>query len=263
LHELATSKNKYIRTLDRFLTYLNPQPHKKTFMKPFMRADAAEFCSTCHKVHLDVPVNNYRWFRGFNDYDNWQASGVSGQGARSFYYPAKTSHCVDCHMPLEPSRDPGNHAGKVHSHRFPGANMAVAFVNRDQEQMKATEQFLKSGFISMDIFAASPADEAVGGTAMVPRSAQGPPLLSGFAVGEEAEQDREVVIRDVGQVAAPIDQAGARFRSGSTVRVDVVVRTRKIGHFFPGGTVDAFDVWLELQGRDADGRVVFWSGQVE
>ena len=42
-------------------------------------------------MHLDVPVNNYRWFRGFNDYDNWQASGVSGQGARSFYYPPKTS----------------------------------------------------------------------------------------------------------------------------------------------------------------------------
>ena len=49
---------------------------------------------------------------------------------------------------------------------------------------------------------------------------------------------------------------------GATIRVDVVVRTRKIGHFFPGGTVDAFDVWLELQGRDADGRVIFWSGEV-
>jgi tetratricopeptide (TPR) repeat protein len=45
--------------------------------------------------------------------------------------------------------------------------------------------------------------------------------------------------------------------------VDVVVRTRAIGHFFPGGTVDAFDVWLELQAKDADGRVVFWSGRVE
>ena len=45
--------------------------------------------------------------------------------------------------------------------------------------------------------------------------------------------------------------------------VDVVVRTRKVGHFFPGGTVDAFDVWLELQGKDADGRLVFWSGQVK
>src|SRR5262249_12366603 len=47
------------------------------------------------------------------------------------------------------------------------------------------------------------------------------------------------------------------------VRVDVVVRTRKIGHTFPGGTVDAFDIWLELQGKDAGGKIVYWSGAVE
>jgi hypothetical protein len=45
--------------------------------------------------------------------------------------------------------------------------------------------------------------------------------------------------------------------------VDVVVRTRKVGHFFPGGTIDAFDVWLELQALDEKGQVVFWSGKVE
>jgi tetratricopeptide (TPR) repeat protein len=45
--------------------------------------------------------------------------------------------------------------------------------------------------------------------------------------------------------------------------VDVVVRTRKVGHFFPGGTVDAFDVWLELKATDEKGQVVFWSGRVE
>ena len=28
------------------------------------------------------------------------------------------------------------------------------------------------------------------------------------------------------------------------------VRTRKVGHFFPGGTVDAFDVWVELEAVD-------------
>ena len=46
------------------------------------------------------------------------------------------------------------------------------------------------------------------------------------------------------------------FEPGTTVRVDAVVRTRKIGHFFPGGTVDALRCWLELQARDADGRVL-------
>jgi tetratricopeptide (TPR) repeat protein len=56
--------------------------------------------------------------------------------------------------------------------------------------------------------------------------------------------------------------AGSALHPGSTARVDVVVRTRKIGHFFPGGTVDAFDVWLELEATDATGRIVFWSGNV-
>jgi tetratricopeptide (TPR) repeat protein len=42
-----------------------------------------------------------------------------------------------------------------------------------------------------------------------------------------------------------------------------VVRTRKVGHFFPGGTVDAFDVWVELEATDSNGRAIFHSGLVE
>ncbi|HTS28076.1 MAG TPA: tetratricopeptide repeat protein [Bryobacteraceae bacterium] len=259
LHELANSHNRYIRAIDYFLTYLNPKPHKQTFLKPYM--ESAEFCAGCHKVHLDVPVNRYRWVRGFNDYDNWQASGVSGQGARSFYYPAKSQVCADCHMPLVDSHDPGNHDGKVHSHRFPAANTAVAYANQDQSQLDATEKFLKSGFITVDIFAVSPADDRGGTTAMKRRS-DTMQANTTFAVGEEAEQNSPALIREVGQLSAPVGVAATAIQPGSTARVDVVVRTRKIGHFFPGGTVDSFDVWLELQGKDADGRVIFWSGNV-
>ena len=97
---------------------------------------------------------------------------------------------------------------------------------------------------------------------MIRRTGDAPQANSTFAVGEEADALRQVVIRDVGQLAAPIDKAAPPLAPGSSVRVDVVVRTRKVGHFFPGGTVDAFDVWLELQARDADGRVIYWSGQV-
>ena len=261
LHELLSSKNKLIQDADYFMTVLNPEPHRRTFMKPFMRQDTPEFCAACHKVHLDVPVNKYRWFRGFNDYDGWQASGVSGQGARSFYYPKKSQNCADCHMPMVASSDPGNIGGQVHSHRFPAANTAVPYANRDQTQLAATEKFLTSGFISVDIFAVSPANDH--GTAMIRRTGEGPHAMTGFAVGEEAEQSGNAIIREVGQVAAPIDHSGIHLSPGSTARVDVVVRTRKIGHFFPGGTVDSFDVWLELQAKDADGRVIFWSGAVE
>jgi tetratricopeptide (TPR) repeat protein len=136
-------------------------------------------------------------------------------------------------------------------------------VNGDETQLKAAEGFLKSGFITVDIFAASPAEEG-GGLQMVRRSGgREPEAMTTFAVGEEADSAAPAFLREVGKVAAPLDQAGVRFRPGETVRVDVVVRTRKIGHFFPGGTVDAFDVWLELKGEDAVGRTVFWSGRVE
>ncbi len=261
MHELATSRNRFVRSVSKAFTYLDPEPHRRSFMKPFMRQDSAEFCSTCHKVHLDVPVNNYRWMRGFNEYDSWQASGVSGEGARSFYYPPKSSTCADCHMPLVASRDPGNRGGKVHSHRFAAANTAVPFVNHDEEQLKTTERFLKSGFVTVDIFAISPADEH--GVRMLRRAGDAPSAMTTFAVGEEAEQPSYAVIRDVGRIAAPINRAAPRLARGRTARVDVVVRTRGVGHFFPGGTVDAFDVWLELQVCDAEGRTVFWSGRVE
>ena len=55
------------------------------------------------------------------------------------------------------------------------------------------------------------------------------------------------------EVIAPLDKLegeGAAVRRGESVRVEVVVRTRKVGHFFPGGTVDAFDVWVELEATD-------------
>src|SRR5260370_18782990 len=95
------------------------------------------------------------------------------------------------------------------------------------------------------------------------RLGEGPELMTGNAVGEEGEQTGQVVIREVGKLAAPIDRVGAAMQPGSTARVDVVVRTRKIGHFFPGGTLDSFDIWLELQGKDADGKMIYWSGRVE
>jgi Flp pilus assembly protein TadD len=263
LHNLASSRNPWIKKANEFITYLNPEPHRRTFMKPFMREDSSEFCSACHKVHLDQPVNNYRWFRGFDEYDNWQASGVSGQGARSFYYPAESATCGKCHMPMVASQDPGSRAGMVHSHRFAAANTAVPTVGHDDVQLKATEQFLQSGFITVDLFAATEVTAAKGQTVMLRRADDALALSSTFAVGEESEQTGPAILREVGKVAAPLNAPGMRFQPGTTVRVDAVVRTRKIGHTFPAGTVDAPDVWLEFKAVDAKGRVLAWSGRVE
>jgi tetratricopeptide (TPR) repeat protein len=263
LHALAASENPVIRRLHDFMVRLNPEPHRRVFLKPFMRNQVPEFCSGCHKVHLDVPLNTYRWIRGFNEYDNWQGSGVSGQGARAFYYPATSMMCADCHMPLVPSKDDGNMDGYVHSHRFPGANTAVPFANEDTTQLEASTKFLQDKQLTVDIFAISPAEKGTGGRA---RNADYPKqeLSTTFAVGEEADVSLpKGVTGEIRPITAPLDRVDPAVRRGDDVLVDVVVRTRKVGHFFPGGTVDAYDVWLELQVEDDKGQTIFWSGRVE
>ncbi len=265
LDRLASSKNPYLQALANFAIKLNPKPHRNVFLKPFHKdpQQIPEFCSACHKVHLDVPVNNYRWLRGFNDYDNWQASGVSGQGARSFYYPPKPQQCADCHMPTVASQDFGNLHGFVHSHRFAAANTAVPTSYGDHEQLAAVENFLK-GTVSVDIFAL--AQEPAESAEVVPSAGGGeaPQLSSTFAVGEESSaglMGAGATALPVAKLIAPLGRVPASVRRGDTVRVEVVVRTRKLGHFFPGGTVDAFDCWVELEARDNHGHIIFWSGE--
>ena len=257
LHELAATKNPVLRWVHDFSIKLNPEPHRRVFLKPFMRNQTPEFCSSCHKVHLDVAVNNYRWFRGFDEYDNWQASGVSGMGARSFYYPPQPQGCQDCHMPDSKSNDAGNIAGSIHSHSFPGANTALPVANEDRRQMEITENFLKSGTLGIDIFALSTAGPQTAAAAG-PQSE----LQTTFAVGEEAEMKTTGESGGVvAPVTAPLDKVNAAVRRGESARIDVVVRTRKVGHFFPGGTVDAPETWVEVKAVDDKGQVLFWSGQ--
>jgi tetratricopeptide (TPR) repeat protein len=264
LHDLAASSNPFLRFAHDQLTYIDPKPHRETFLKPFHREQTPEFCSSCHKVHLDVPVNSYRWFRGFNDYDNWQASGVSGQGARSFYYPPKSSKCADCHMPLVASNDPAAKNGKIRSHRFAAANTALPYVNRDPVQLKAVQDFLRDGQVSVDVFglvrgeSETPAPES----GRLTEAAKEPKLASTFAAGEESMNfgAAQNFLAKEAEVLAPLDKVDVSVRRGDSVRVEVVVRTRKVGHFFPGGTVDAFDVWVELEAVDDKGRVLLHSG---
>ena len=266
LDSLASSQNPLLVVLHNYAIKLDPKPHRNAFLKPFHRDPELlpEFCSVCHKVHLDVPVNNYRWIRGFNDYDNWQASGVSGQGARSFYYPPEPQMCADCHMPLVASHDFGNIHGFVHSHRFAAANTAVPTSYGDHQEVEAVENFLK-GAVTVDIFglAQEPAESGETGGPTTARP-EAPQLSSTFAVGEESSAGLAgagVSGLPVAPLIAPLGRVQASVRRGDTVRVEVVVRTRKVGHFFPGGTVDAFDCWVELQAHDNHGRTIFWSGE--
>jgi tetratricopeptide (TPR) repeat protein len=85
-----------------------------------------------------------------------------------------------------------------------------------------------------------------------------------FAAGDEQRfaLGSGGLTRQASAVTAPLDQSNVAVSRGEEVRIDVVVRSREVGHFFPSGTVDAHDVWLELQAIDDRRRTIFWSGAV-
>ena len=55
-------------------------------------------------------------------------------------------------MPLVEAKDPAARNGLVHSHRFPGANTALPFVNGDEKQLEIVQAFLKDNQVSVDVF---------------------------------------------------------------------------------------------------------------
>lgn len=270
LDRYVEASSPLLRDLAYYEVVLNPKAHEAAFFKPFIhnRREQPMMCSVCHKVHLDVPVDHYRWIRGFDEYDNWQASGTDWQGARSFYYPPKPETCIDCHMPLVRSHDFGNINGSVHSHDFAAANTAVPTSYGDWRQVAAVEHFLK-GALSVDIFAIADEPRAAESGARGPGAQMmrgAPQLATTFAQGEESVGGGvaagSLTESKPAELMAPLGRVPAVLHRGQTVRVEVVVRTLKLGHFFPGGTVDAYDCWLELKAVDNKGRIIFWSGGV-
>jgi Flp pilus assembly protein TadD len=219
----AAAKEGPARVLHDLLVKSKPTVHKQEMLKTFYRTP--EFCGTCHKVALDVPVNNYRWLRGQNEYDNWHDSGVAQNASRTFYLPEKKRVCQDCHMPLEPATlgDVSAKNGMVRSHRFLAANTALPFLRGDDEEVAMIEKFLRDAKLRVDVFA---------------------------------------LRRDDGTVVQALDRARPAVRAGEAIDLHVVVRNQGVGHTFPGGTLDSNESWVQVTVRDPSGAIVFQSGGV-
>ncbi|MEJ7639519.1 MAG: multiheme c-type cytochrome [Singulisphaera sp.] len=131
-YPFASSESPLLQWVNNTLIKAKPEMHKKTFLKPVIKD--SKFCSTCHKVGLPFALNHYKDFlRGQNHYDTFLLSGVSGGGARSFYYPPQAKgQCIDCHMNMIPSLDfgardfDGKGGREIHNHLFLGANTGLA-----------------------------------------------------------------------------------------------------------------------------------------
>ncbi len=208
-----------------------PHFHKRTFLKPFHKT--AEFCSACHKVHLPLVLNHYKEFlRGQNVYDPYLLSGVSGHGARSFYYPdTAETNCNGCHMPLKPSDDFGAQLFadaqeiSVHDHLFPSANTGLAWLRNKPELVQVHQDYLQ-GVMRVDL----------------------------FGLREEGRID--------GPLIAPLRPEVPTLRPGGTYLLEAVIRTLKMGHLFTQGTTDSNEIWLDVTVTAGD-RVIGRSGAVD
>src|SRR5215471_5238249 len=229
-YPFAYSTNRILQYINQQLVKAKPEFHKKTFLKPFMRS--AEFCSTCHKVSIPQELNKYKEFlRGQNHYDTYLLSGVSGHGARSFYYPEKAvQNCAGCHMPLKESRDfganffnPTNASARyIHNHLFPAANTGLAYIRGEPDIVKTEESYLK-GTLRVDI----------------------------FGVREGGTID--------GALHAPLRPEIPALKPGAHYLLEVVLRTLKLGHPFSQGTVDSNEIWVDTRVTSGE-RVVGRSG---
>jgi len=214
-YPFASSDNAVLQWINNQLVKAKPSFHKKTFLKPLHKS--AEFCGACHKVHLPFALNHYKeWLRGQNHYDSWLLSGVSGHGARSFYYPETAqTDCNGCHMPLKESEDFGarilDDSGqlKTHDHFFPSANSAMNWMTGNDRHIERHKAMLK-GTMRVDVF--------------------------GVREGGTLE----------GQLTAPLRPQVPALKPGSAYLLEAVIRTLKVGHHFTQGTTDSNEVWLEV-----------------
>jgi tetratricopeptide (TPR) repeat protein len=229
-YPFAYSTNRLLQYINQQLVKAKPEFHKKTFLKPFMRS--AEFCSTCHKVSIPQDLNHYKEFlRGQNHYDTYLLSGVSGHGARSFYYPEKSvQNCAGCHMPLKESQDfganffnPTNTSARfIHDHLFPAANTGIAYLRNQPDIVKREEDYLK-GTLRVDI----------------------------FGIREGGTID--------GALHSPLRPEIPTLKPGTHYLLEVVLRTLKLGHPFSQGTVDSNEIWVDTSVTSGE-RIIGRSG---
>lgn len=220
-YPFAFSDSPFLQWVNRQLVKAKPAFHKKTFLKPLH--GEAEFCATCHKVHLPPELNAYKWLRGQNHYDSYLLSGVSGHGITSWYYPMKAQHdCNGCHMPLRASTDFGarhfDASGRltIHDHMFPSANTAIPHLLGLPEEVIQAHREFNEGVMRLDI----------------------------FGVREGGEIDGELI--------GPIRPEIPALERGGSYLLETVIRTVKMGHLFTQGTADSNEVWLDVTVRDGD-----------
>ena len=212
-----------------FLIRTYPDKHIETFSKRLFKTP--EYCAACHKQFIDQEVNKVGWVQLQNQYDNWRKSKWNPEDD-----PENVVECRECHMPLQPSRDPASgddldsyrHGkdGKHRDHRFIAANSFIPrLLELDgwEEHHRLTEEWLRG-------------------------EREIPEIAHKWAAGPAV--DLKIQCPDVVTAGEPVD-------------VRVLISSNKVGHDFPTGPLDIIQSWISLEVRDDAGRIVYSTGSVD
>ena len=200
----------------------HPERHAKAMMQDFYRT--AEFCSACHKANLPNQLNGYKWIRAFTAYDEWQNSKFSKRNPLTFY-SADVQTCQNCHMRrvIPELREDGAKKGTFVSHRWLAGNTAVPFYYGYDEQLRKTEEFLKSGmYLNVDFF------------------------------GIRKPKTDEVF--------GPLGSTPFKISPDETIETMVVIQNKNIGHSLIPEVRDLYEAWVEFAVQDASGKKIYHSG---
>jgi len=166
--------------------------------------------------------------QGQNQYDSWKNSRWYHQGDVQ-----RTVGCRECHMPLQPSRDPAAgdatdynrtaHDGQHRSHRMLGGNQYVPVLHDlpgAALHVRLTESWLRGE----------------------------------IEVPEIAEKWTTGPVVRLALEAPPKVSPGERFT------IHALFTNNKTGHDFPTGPLDMIESWVELKVSDASGQVLYHAG---
>jgi len=181
----------------------------------------AEMCGSCHKAFLDEETGNHGVFlAGQDDLTPWSGSPYNKSGLARIDDKMERQDCIGCHMP--------------------------------REQASRPDPAAKSGTIASHRFPGGHTwlAQMLGEPVQLQRQQE---FLKGSVSIDLAE-----LKSGSGERHMPAD--GAPIAAGDEVSLDVVVRNLRTGHRFPGGVLDAQDAWIEVEVRDAAGRLVARAG---
>jgi hypothetical protein len=222
--------NYVARKVHNYAVRLNPSLHRRDMARPPLAKP--ELCATCHAQFMEKVMNDWGWVKMQDDYTAWLKGPFSGQSNHTFAQPT-VQRCQDCHFALVPGVDPSaNSAGLQRSHRLPGANTAIPFIDGNPDQIDVHTRFLQANRV----------------TVTIDKPTQ-----------REAQRSDKHVQADISEVTEP----PGYFYLGDHVTINTVTSNTGVGHEFPGGTIDINEVWVHFAVTDGQNRTIFESGALD